>query len=58
MEKNSKELHEIIVTAEIKITIASKNHIFEKCLSFLELSEYTEWDIKFHNFWCVISELF
>lgn len=31
MEKNSRELHEIIVTAEIKIVIALKN-IFLKCI--------------------------
>lgn len=41
MEKNSRELHEIIVTAEIKIEIASKN-IFKKYLFFSELSEHME----------------
>lgn len=56
MEKNSRELHEIIVTAEIKIKIASKN-IFKKYLFFSELSEHMEWGMKFHNFWCVMSEL-
>lgn len=45
MEKNSRELHEIIVTAEIKIVIALKN-IFLKCIFFFsELCDYTEWNI-------------
>lgn len=56
MEKNSRELHEIIVTAEIKISIASKS-VFLKNI-FSELSECMEWGMKFHNFQCVISELF
>lgn len=56
MEKNSRELHEIIVTAEIKIAIALKNTFLKNIFS--ELSEHTERIMKFHNFWCVIRELF
>lgn len=53
------ELHEIIMTAEIKIAIALKN-IFLKnfFFFFLELYEHTEWNAEFHNFQYVISELF
>lgn len=34
MEKNSRELHEIIVTAEIKIEIALKNIFLKYIFSF------------------------
>lgn len=35
-----------------------QKHIFEKYIFFSELSEHMEWGMKFHDFQCIIRELF
>lgn len=49
MEKNSRELHEIIVTAEIKIAIALKNIFLKNIFSFQSSVSILS-EMEFHNF--------
>lgn len=49
MEKNSRELHEIIVTAEIKIAIALRNIFLKNIFSFQSCVSILS-EMEFHNF--------